>query len=146
MDDSSTHSNAKESQKETITNEQYKYTPIQRYKDEKGRTTTIQRPHSYVRSPRSRRANACNEGGGQRVAHVEHVCKREEKGTHEVFGLDGDALGVNGGEVGVLKAGDQVSLRGFLESHDGGGLEAEVRLQGRRQLKTQRLVHGGDKP
>ena len=66
--------------------------------------------------------------------------------TYKVLRLDGHTLSVDGREVSVLKEGDQVSLRCFLESHDGGGLEAEVRLQGRRQLKTQRLVHGGDKP
>jgi hypothetical protein len=39
----------------------------------------------------------------------------------EVFGLDGDSLGVDGAQVGVLEERDEVCLRGFLESHDGAG-------------------------
>lgn len=42
------------------------------------------------------------------------------------YGLDGDTLGVNGAQVGVLKEGDEVGLDGLLESADGGRLEAEV--------------------
>lgn len=45
------------------------------------------------------------------------------------YGLDGDTLGVDGAQVGVLKEGDEVSLNGLLESADGGGLEAEVGLE-----------------
>lgn len=37
---------------------------------------------------------------------------------------------MDGGQVGVLKEGDEVCLGGLLESHDGGGLEAEVGLRG----------------
>lgn len=36
---------------------------------------------------------------------------------------------MDGAEVGVLKEGDEVSLNGLLESTDGRGLEAEVRLE-----------------
>jgi hypothetical protein len=43
--------------------------------------------------------------------------------------LDGDTLGVDGAQVGVLEEGDEVSLNGLLESTDGGRLEAEVRLE-----------------
>ena len=46
----------------------------------------------------------------------------------KVFWLDGDTLGVDGGEVGVLEEGDEVCLSGLLEGHDGGGLEAEIGL------------------
>lgn len=42
---------------------------------------------------------------------------------------DGDTLGVNGTEVGVLEEGDEVGLNGLLESADGRGLEAEIRLE-----------------
>jgi hypothetical protein len=41
---------------------------------------------------------------------------------------DRDAFGVDGGQVGVLKEADEIRFRGFLERHDGGGLEAEVCL------------------
>jgi hypothetical protein len=46
----------------------------------------------------------------------------------DVLGHDGDALGVDGAQVGVLEQRNQVSLRGLLESADGVGLEAEVGL------------------
>jgi histone H3 len=41
---------------------------------------------------------------------------------------DGDTLGVDGAQVGVLEETDQVSLRGLLEGSDGGSLEAEISL------------------
>jgi hypothetical protein len=47
----------------------------------------------------------------------------------DVLGLDGDTLGMDGAQVGVLEEGDEVGLDGLLESADGGGLEAEVRLE-----------------
>ena len=53
----------------------------------------------------------------------------EAAGKGEIFWLDSDALGVDGGEVGVLEERDEVRLGGLLEGHDGRGLEAEVRLQ-----------------
>ena len=43
--------------------------------------------------------------------------------------MDGDTLGVDGSEVGVLKEGHKVRLRGLLESHDCRGLETKVRLR-----------------
>ena len=43
--------------------------------------------------------------------------------------MDGDALGVDGAEVGVLEEGDEVRLDGLLKSTDGGGLEAQVGLE-----------------
>jgi len=36
---------------------------------------------------------------------------------------------VDGSQVGVLEKGDKVSLGSLLESHDSGGLEAEVGLK-----------------
>ena len=50
------------------------------------------------------------------------------RATYQILGLDGDTLGVDGSEVGVLEERDEVCLSGFLESHDGRGLEAEVSL------------------
>jgi len=47
----------------------------------------------------------------------------------DVLGLDGDTLGMDGAEVGVLKERDEVGLNGLLESADGRGLEAEVGLE-----------------
>ena len=47
----------------------------------------------------------------------------------DVLALDGDTLGMDGAEVGILEEGDEVSLDGLLESADGGALEAEVGLE-----------------
>ena len=52
-----------------------------------------------------------------------HVKKQVEKHT------DGDTLGVDGAQVGVLEERDEVSLNGLLESTDGRALEAEVALE-----------------
>ena len=46
-----------------------------------------------------------------------------------VLGHDGDALGVDGAEVGVLEETDHVCLSGLLESEDGGRLESQVVLE-----------------
>jgi len=35
---------------------------------------------------------------------------------------------VNRSEVGILKERDEIGLGGFLKSHDGRGLEAEISL------------------
>jgi len=47
----------------------------------------------------------------------------------DVLWHDGDTLGVDSAQVGVLKETDEVGLAGFLESHDGGALESEVGLE-----------------
>ena len=47
----------------------------------------------------------------------------------DVLGHDGDTLGVDGAQVGVLEQTDQVSLAGLLQSHDGGALEAQIGLE-----------------
>lgn len=53
----------------------------------------------------------------------------EAAGELDVLGLDGDALGVDGAQVGVLEEGDEVRLDRLLEGADGGGLEAKVALE-----------------
>lgn len=45
------------------------------------------------------------------------------------YRLDGDTLGVDGAEVGVLEEGDEVRLDRLLERADGRALEAEVGLE-----------------
>ncbi len=50
-------------------------------------------------------------------------------GQLDVFGHDGDSLGVDGAQVGVLKQTDQISLAGLLQGHDSGALEAQIRLE-----------------
>jgi histone H3 len=53
----------------------------------------------------------------------------EAAGKLDVLRLDGDTLGVDGAQVGVLKEGDEVRLDRLLQSTDSGGLEAEVGLE-----------------
>ena len=60
-------------------------------------------------------------------------------GQLHVLGHDGDTTSVHGAEVGVLEEADQVSLRGLLQSHDGGGLEAEIGLVVLSDLADQTL-------
>ena len=50
-------------------------------------------------------------------------------GELNILGHDSYTLGVNGTQVGVLEEANEVSLRCFLESHDGGRLEPEVGLE-----------------
>ena len=52
----------------------------------------------------------------------------DSAGELDVLGHDGHSLGVDGAEVGVLEETNEVSLGGFLEGEDGGGLESEVVL------------------
>ena len=50
----------------------------------------------------------------------------DSAGELHVLWHDGDSLGVDGAEVGVLEEADHVSLRGLLEGKNGAGLEAEL--------------------
>ena len=50
----------------------------------------------------------------------------DSAGELHVLGHDGDSLGVDGAEVGVLEEADHVSLGGLLEGKDGRGLETEL--------------------
>ena len=57
----------------------------------------------------------------------------------DVLGHDGDALGMDGAQVGVLKQADQVGLGRLLQREDGAGLEAQVGLEVLRNLANQAL-------
>ena len=46
-----------------------------------------------------------------------------------VLGHDGDALGMDGGQVGILENANEIVLCSLLESQDGGRLEAEIGLE-----------------
>ena len=50
-------------------------------------------------------------------------------GQLDVLRHDGDTLGVDGAEVGVLEKADEVRLGGLLEGEHGGALEAQVGLE-----------------
>lgn len=47
----------------------------------------------------------------------------------DVLGHDGNPLGVDGAQVGVFEETDEVSLAGFLESHDSGALEPQISFE-----------------
>jgi len=66
-------------------------------------------------------------------------CRNSPASKLDVFRLDGNTLGVDGAQVGVLKEGDEVGLNGFLESTDGGRLESEIRLEVLGNLTNQTL-------
>jgi len=60
-------------------------------------------------------------------------------GQLNVLGHDGDTLGVDGAQVGVLEQANQVSLRCFLKSSDGCRLETKICLEVLSDLTNQTL-------
>ena len=60
-------------------------------------------------------------------------------GKLDVLGHDGDTLGVDGAQVGVLKETNQVGLRSLLQGHDSAGLETQVGLEVLGNLPDQAL-------
>eukprot|EP00955_Chlamydomonas_euryale_P109011 365900-Chlamydomonas_euryale.AAC.1 len=57
----------------------------------------------------------------------------------DVLGHNGDALGVDSRQVGVLEKTDQVGLGGLLQRQHGGRLKAQVGLEVLRNLADQAL-------
>ena len=53
----------------------------------------------------------------------------DSSGQLDVLGHDGDTLGMDGTQVGVLKQTNKVSLTSLLEGHDGRALESEIGLE-----------------
>jgi histone H3 len=62
-------------------------------------------------------------------AHFLSTLATDPAGQLDVLGHDGDTLGVDGAQVGVLEQTDEISLAGLLEGHDGGALETQVGLE-----------------
>ena len=60
-------------------------------------------------------------------------------GQLDVPGHDGDPLGVDGAQVGVLKQSNKVSLAGLLKSQDSRALEPQVSLEVLGNLSHQTL-------
>jgi len=60
-------------------------------------------------------------------------------GQLDVLGHDGDTLGVDGSQVGVLEQAHQVSLCCLLQRQHGAGLEAQVSLEVLGNLTDQAL-------
>ena len=63
----------------------------------------------------------------------------DSSGQLDVLGHDGNSLGMDGAQVGVLKQTNKVSLTGLLESHDSRGLESQVSLEVLGNLSHQTL-------
>ena len=63
----------------------------------------------------------------------------DPSGQLDVLGHDGDPLGVDGAEVGVLEESHKVSLAGLLQSHHSRALEAQVSLEILGDLTNQPL-------
>ena len=60
-------------------------------------------------------------------------------GKLDVLGHNGDTLGVDGAQVGVLEKADEVSLASLLQSHNCRRLEAEIGLEVLSNLSHQTL-------
>jgi hypothetical protein len=60
-------------------------------------------------------------------------------GELDVLGHDGDTLGVDSGQVGVLEQTHEVGLSSFLEGQDGRRLEAQIGLEVLSNLANQAL-------
>jgi hypothetical protein len=60
-------------------------------------------------------------------------------GQLDVLGHDGDTLGVDGAQVGVLEQADQIGLAGLLQGHDGRALEAQISLEVLSDLANEAL-------
>ena len=60
-----------------------------------------------------------------------HLCSfsADSAGQLNVLGHDGDALGVDGAQVGVFKQTNKVSLASFLKSHHSRALETQICLE-----------------
>ena len=60
-------------------------------------------------------------------------------GKLDVLGHDGDTLGVDSAQVGVLEESDEVSLASLLEGHDSRALEPQISLEVLGNLPDQTL-------
>lgn len=53
----------------------------------------------------------------------------DTSGELDIFGHNGDTLGVDGAKIGIFEESDEVGFSCFLEGKDGLGLEAKVGLE-----------------
>ena len=72
-------------------------------------------------------------------AHFLSTLTTDPAGKLDILGHDGDTLGMDGAQVGVLEQTDEVSLAGLLEGHDGRALESQVGLEVLGDLTDQTL-------
>jgi len=64
----------------------------------------------------------------QQQAHLTAL-STDAAGELDVLGHDGDTLGVDGAQVGVLEEANKVGLSGLLKGKDSGSLEPQVGLE-----------------
>ncbi|TRY67801.1 hypothetical protein TCAL_15884 [Tigriopus californicus] len=81
--------------------------------------------------------NACPDGFS--LTRILGALPTDTAGQLDVLGHDGDTLGVDGAQVGVLKETHQVSLRGLLQCHNSARLETQVGLEVLSNLTDQTL-------
>ena len=72
-----------------------------------------------------KKTNCCERLSWKKLSSL----SSDSSGQLDVLGHDGDSLGVDGAQVGVLKQTNKVSLTCLLESHDSRGLESQVSLE-----------------
>ena len=82
---------------------------------------------------------ALKRAGWERGSKCLSTLSSDSPGELDVLGHDGDPLGVDGAQVGILEESDEVSLAGLLESHDGRALEPQVSLEVLGDLPDQTL-------
>ena len=63
------------------------------------------------------------------MIHFLSTFTTDAAGELDILGHDGDTLGVDGAQVGVLEQSNQVSLASLLQGHDGRALESEIGLE-----------------
>ena len=74
-------------------------------------------------------AQLCEPGSWKSGSRYLGALSTDPPGELDVLWHDGDTLGVDGAQVGVLEESNEVGLGGLLEGQDGGGLEPEVGLE-----------------
>jgi hypothetical protein len=72
-------------------------------------------------------------------SHCLRALSTDTAGELNILGHDGDTLGVDRAQVGILKETHEVSLSGLLEGKDGRSLEAKVGLEVLSNLTDQTL-------
>ena len=80
-----------------------------------------------------------NELGEKRLLRLSALFATNPTSQLHVLGHDGDALGVNGAEVGVLKDRREVSLRRLLQRRECMGLEPQLPADEFRHLTHKAL-------
>ena len=92
-------------------------------------TATVERSRALT-AEAARELDVCGRGEGGEVSSRRTKGRRDDdEEGRRTLGLDRDALGVDGGQVGVLEERDEVGLGGLLQRTDRRRLEAQVRLE-----------------